>query len=448
MSARGENSSIQIASRKHHVRANTRCQDGIPKGKVTEIVKELLQNCGAAPRKLTNFKAIFHSTKQTAHLPPTLSNSQATTQAHSYSTFILHIDFLHKQKRSHISLVNSKESVRRKEEVVRENLGRRRRKCEELEGCEEVNKMVYNFPCHAVAVFKDYLIADDSDDFVCRIYDLDVARSYLSNLSQRYSKERVLPNYLGFGMRKIFAKREKWKAKVKHMNGLERMSNGREESSIFKSAFINSLLRDDKSFSIFTSERLSTENKNIDELLMELSRLVSTRNSQQKEFSIPKHQERHQKEACKLDEEKSKEVLLKQLSHCHKFYRHRPSNSTAIFKTHDNNSMYQSSVNSGRLGGLKSGVRLPRNGLNPNPSARAVRINCRNTVANNSLPRIKSSNSIKPAKLLPSNSRALLNKDCDIQNVGNLKEIVLNKAVKKNAVYRISRVRFNSKIKG
>jgi len=401
-------SAIRVKLKRHHVRANTRCQNNISRERTVKIVKELLQNCGAAPQKLKNIFENRSSKRLTC--AGSISNSRVTQ--HSYSTSYKYIDIPQISfKHSVSSLVVNSNTLHR--EIIRKNLNKRCGMYETLVGYEGVNRMIYNFGCHLVAVFKDYLISDDSDDFVCRICDLDIAYVKLPILIDYHNKNRVSPCYLGFGMKDIFVKKERRKAKIEYMRKLVRMNSEQEEQNIFKSTFINSILKDDiqKSYSKITYIEPSIEHKDLDELLQQLNKVVSTRNEQQ----IVSKKE--------------------QLNRC----RHKPSNSTAILRSCDNNSVQQSLVSTRRCGLLKVIKRVRSLKDRLNPSARSIRINYRKIIPSNSLPKIESSSR---------NTRAVTKNrnftKSNTQNIENMKEIHLVKAHK--VVHRLPKVRFNIKI--
>ena len=60
-----------------------------------------------------------------------------------------------------------------------------------------VNDVISNEPTHIVAVFKDYLLYDDINDFLRRYYikaDITKKLSYITNYYSKYCT--VFPNYI------------------------------------------------------------------------------------------------------------------------------------------------------------------------------------------------------------------------------------------------------------
>jgi hypothetical protein len=63
-----------------------------------------------------------------------------------------------------------------------------------------VNDLIYNEPTTLVAQFKDYLIADDINEFLKRRYTKLESRQRIPRLAEYYAQtSAVVPNYFGLG---------------------------------------------------------------------------------------------------------------------------------------------------------------------------------------------------------------------------------------------------------
>ena len=60
-----------------------------------------------------------------------------------------------------------------------------------------VNDLIYNESSHVVSIFKDYLILDDINEFLKRIYLKDEAKARLPKLCSFYETySQVFPNFV------------------------------------------------------------------------------------------------------------------------------------------------------------------------------------------------------------------------------------------------------------
>lgn len=79
-----------------------------------------------------------------------------------------------------------------------------------------VNDLIYNEPTHLVSLFKDYLILDDINEFMKRVYshpdEVSVRLPKLCDFYERYSQ--VFPNYIALPESKYMFKNIQKKQKV------------------------------------------------------------------------------------------------------------------------------------------------------------------------------------------------------------------------------------------
>jgi hypothetical protein len=70
-----------------------------------------------------------------------------------------------------------------------------------------INDIIGNDSTHVVAVFKDYLLFDDINDFMRKSYILEETREKINNITEYYSKYcTVFPNYINLDTRKYLYK--------------------------------------------------------------------------------------------------------------------------------------------------------------------------------------------------------------------------------------------------
>ncbi len=58
----------------------------------------------------------------------------------------------------------------------------------EAYNCKVINDIVGNEPTRIVAIFKDYLLQDDMNDFMRRYYTTEECKGKINNLTEYYNK--------------------------------------------------------------------------------------------------------------------------------------------------------------------------------------------------------------------------------------------------------------------
>ncbi|CAI2382322.1 unnamed protein product [Moneuplotes crassus] len=73
--------------------------------------------------------------------------------------------------------------------------------------CKVVNDIIGNETTRIVAIFKDYLLQDDMNDFMRRYYTTEECKGKISNLTEYYNKYcTVFPNYINLDERRYVYK--------------------------------------------------------------------------------------------------------------------------------------------------------------------------------------------------------------------------------------------------
>ncbi len=136
-------------------------------------------------------------------------------------------------------------------EIVGRNLARRREGLEDEIALENVDRMVFNLPAHVVAVFKDYLIYDDANEFLHRYYELRESRPRMDKIAEYYQlKGKLWPSYAILKqearvMRKGRERKEKV-LRLKQQQTSEYAQNS-DGSIFFDGRFLDNLAKEDLS---------------------------------------------------------------------------------------------------------------------------------------------------------------------------------------------------------
>lgn len=239
--------------RLHHIRSKTIYQTE-SKAVLAKTVRQLLLDCGVAPRKLKKPKSIFAPTTAAGKKP-----------------------FLTTPNTRGKAVVNGKEL-----EVIRRNLRGRCKKEEGSIGVESVNKMLYNLPYHVVALFKEYLILDDMNEFLHRFYQPHESEPRLKKIAEYYSQEgKAMPSYALFDEGHLFAKRKKRQAKILLMRYYEKLEGMEEDqTSLFSTKFMQSVFREDLQNSrtcILSDKSHISNHDKLEDLMTKLNQTTSTK---------------------------------------------------------------------------------------------------------------------------------------------------------------------------
>jgi len=263
-----ENKGEDLASKKQwNLKAGS--QELISREKITEVVKELLQGCGAIPKKLGRIKLPFvaSSVKPKVHSQTKPYPHFGQNSSIGCSTFA--------------SVTKLKHPLPTPRKLIKNNLLKRCSRINLSINRDGINKIICNFPSHIVAVFKEYLIYDDANEFLYRFYKEYEGQIRLSKIIKTCN-EKWMPSYMMLRVSKIFYKKEKRRAKIILMKRAEELDCESNESSLFDTKFMNSLAKDDVENShskLLLSEYSLASEKGFSQLFHELSQLVSRKSS-------------------------------------------------------------------------------------------------------------------------------------------------------------------------
>jgi hypothetical protein len=144
----------------------------------------------------------------------------------------------------------------------------------DLYNFEGINKIIYNDNSHLVALFKDFLIYEDVKELL-EIYNGVRSKYKLAELIKEAPKNIVLSTYL-ISQTKAAKQAVKKRNKIRKIKTEDKEQQG-EQSTLFKTDFINNLAKEDLSNSISVLPTTSIECsqsedvKKIEELLKELN---------------------------------------------------------------------------------------------------------------------------------------------------------------------------------
>jgi len=263
----------------HHVRANTIYQAIESKAELAATVKKLLTDCGAVPRKLGRPKSIFGTVT---------SN----------------------KRKINISTSNKKvaynKEIKNADKIVSRNLCKRCKKLELTIETESINRVLYNLPYHIVALFKDYLIQDDLNEFLHRFYRDYESAPRLNKIAEYYEQEgKVAPSYVLFDAGNLFAKRKKRQAKILLMKYYEKLESVQDQTTLFNTKFMESMYKErlDNSRTCVLSDKSysALENEKLEDLLVKLNQTTSTKSIQ--------HNNLHIYQSCPRNENKCSDYL-------------------------------------------------------------------------------------------------------------------------------------------
>jgi len=134
--------------------------------------------------------------------------------AYSYKPTLLHSSkhhFLHSQTKdctfcntntkdrfSNVTLKSdSKASPNQLELLMQEHLSKRHATNKDYYNVKIVNDLIYNENTHVVSVFKDFLIMDDINEFLKRVYAKEETKTRVPKLCSFYEMySQVFPNYV------------------------------------------------------------------------------------------------------------------------------------------------------------------------------------------------------------------------------------------------------------
>ncbi len=132
--------------------------------------------------------------------------------------------------------------------VIRLNLLRRCRKVRTEAEVEDITRIMYNDRAHIVAVFKDFLIYDDIKELLRAYLPKTEAVRELRKISTKLRAEKFVPCDIALEEQLILKKGKERKEKVRRIKG-DRPAE-EDGSTFFRTAFLNSLAKEDLSNSL------------------------------------------------------------------------------------------------------------------------------------------------------------------------------------------------------
>jgi len=147
------------------------------------------------------------------------------------------------------------------ESIIKKNLCKKNCSTNDSYNLKIINDIVYNEPTHIVSIFKDYLIFDDTSEFLKRFYEKyeSSKRIKIQTIHQtKYSK--VFPNYFHLELKECMFHniRKKQKAIDKRNAELQEEPVSEEASQVFTKNFVQEL---DKTDSILGKTMRNAQNE-------------------------------------------------------------------------------------------------------------------------------------------------------------------------------------------
>ncbi len=141
-------------------------------------------------------------------------------------------------------------------EIIARNLNRKRVSTRDSYNTKSINDIVYNESTHIVSVFKDWLIYDDTSEFLKQSYSIHELFSLLKKQTEYYDKySMVFPNYYQLDVKEYMFKNIKRKQKAidgrqgdveRVRAGIDAGGNSSDSSSrLFTTRFLDELNRPD-----------------------------------------------------------------------------------------------------------------------------------------------------------------------------------------------------------
>ena len=275
--------SIVLPDTLHHARASALRQNAEETNAMKEVIKDLLTDRGVMPRKLGRATNPFggglsyrcHNTSKDSCTEIPVKTVQRNRDDSSDSTSI-----------TFTKIFKLKTGSAKPQTIVKYNLCRRLNKLSESLELENINKMIYNLPTHIVAIFKDYLIYDDANEFLNKFYFAEDSLRRLKKVAVCYcSKGRLAPSNVALRMQKVLMKGKERKERIMQIKLSDELHRQDSESSFINSKFMNSLAKEDFQNSrsqLPADSLLEQPNVGLAELLDKLSDVLSTKHEEEK----------------------------------------------------------------------------------------------------------------------------------------------------------------------
>ncbi len=163
-----------------------------------------------------------------------------------------------------------------KQNVIRWNLLRSYRDAKTESDIEDVNKIIYNDRAHIVAIFKDYLIYDDIKDILPSYIPVRESITLLPRII-RAVKPKFVPCDAILAEQKILKKGKERKEKVRRIKEEDKLVE-EDGSTFFRTAFMNSLAKEDLSNSLsrLPANSLECSNDEDSKRILELMKEINS----------------------------------------------------------------------------------------------------------------------------------------------------------------------------
>jgi hypothetical protein len=171
--------------------------------------------------------------------------------------------FPNKVKRSSsVSTSRAKEIFKNFKKLSRASLKQKHQTNKHSLNVKIINDIIYNERAHIVSKFKDYLILDDTSDFLRRFYKASENKQKLNSLFEFYeSYSKIFPNYIVIPESKYLYKNIQRKQKM--IDNIQKMQNERERTEhdkmddyIFNTEIYNSIMNQTTGFEDKNSTKL------------------------------------------------------------------------------------------------------------------------------------------------------------------------------------------------
>jgi len=138
---------------------------------------------------------------------------------------------------------------------------------------ENVDKIIYNDKAHIVAKFKDYLIYDDIKEILQKEYK-SIESMYLINKIACSKPKKFVPSDIVLKENKILNKANQKKEKIRKIREEDKYQHNENDETFFRTAFMNSLAKEDLSNSVSRLPSNSLEVSNFDEETCKFAELL------------------------------------------------------------------------------------------------------------------------------------------------------------------------------
>ena len=251
----------------HHIRARTLNMNYNSKSKVNDIIRDLMnaENLDCFRSKSNcrcDYEIKYSYEKPSTHIHFSMGNS-STSASGSKGCEPIHTT-----------------------KIIRYNLLKEYSKSIQYSNVENMEKILHNYSNHLVAMFKEYLIYDDINEFLHKYYNPSEAKPYLKKIFEYYSKMNTpMPSCAALNEKKALLKNGRKKERIRELKENESNDSKRGNiSNLFCSKFMASLVNNDlqESQSYLPADSMLDNvngEKGILDLLDKLTEIVSAKNA-------------------------------------------------------------------------------------------------------------------------------------------------------------------------